>query len=212
MREPTMKKYKIGFRNRSALEQINICERAIANLAKTPEEHRFNVALPEVSATIAAARASHDRVQVLKSELRTETTRRKELLRVARQRVSQTCALVASNVAFEPQKMLAAGLELEAPKLPIGKPAAPGDLRAEPHDQDGAVRLRFERPVRRCTFEIEFRADSTNETEWNRYDPCLRQSCVVKGLASGVKYWFRVRALNAHGAGPWSNLASARVR
>ncbi|MSU57853.1 MAG: fibronectin type III domain-containing protein [Pedosphaera sp.] len=40
----------------------------------------------------------------------------------------------------------------------------------------------------------------------------LVQNCLVKGLTSGAKYWFRVRAVNGHGPGPWSNPASARVK
>jgi hypothetical protein len=31
-------------------------------------------------------------------------------------------------------------------------------------------------------------------------------------LTSGVKCWFWVSAINAHGAGPWSNVVSARVK
>lgn len=207
-----MQKYKLSFRNRSALEQITICERAVANLARTPEEQRVNVTLPDVSDAVAAARASHDRIQSLKSELRMETTQRNARLRVAREKVTHASGLVAVNVAFQPQAMLAAGLELEAPKLPVGKPAAPGNLRAEPLAQDGAVRLRFARPVRRCVFEVQSKADSPDQPEWQLTDSCLCQSCVINGLTAGVKYWFRVRAVNAHGKGPWSNLASARVR
>lgn len=40
----------------------------------------------------------------------------------------------------------------------------------------------------------------------------LRQTCRVKGLQPGAKYWFRVRASNANGAGPWSNPVGVRVR
>jgi hypothetical protein len=35
---------------------------------------------------------------------------------------------------------------------------------------------------------------------------------VVKVLVSGGKYWFRVRATNAHGTSAWSNLAPVRVK
>jgi hypothetical protein len=34
----------------------------------------------------------------------------------------------------------------------------------------------------------------------------------MTGLESGVKYWFRVSASNAHGQGPWSQPVSARVK
>jgi hypothetical protein len=46
---------------------------------------------------------------------------------------------------------------------------------------------------------------------WKDVIVCIRQSCEVTGLESGVKHWFRVAASNAHGQGQWSQPASARV-
>ena len=207
-----MKRPRLNFRNRSALEQIILCEQAVAKIAAAPDEQRQQLTLPDVTNAVAAARASHQRIQNLKSQLRTETTRRKELLREARSKVRQACNVVAMNLSYEPASMRAAGLEIEGDKYPLGKPAASGQLRAESHPHEGAVRLRFKRPLRRCSFWVEYRAESAPASDWKQSTQCLRQSCVVKGPTPGVKYWFRVRAINAHGEGPWSNLASARVK
>jgi hypothetical protein len=77
---------------------------------------------------------------------------------------------------------------------------------------EGRVRLRWKRPVRRCAFSIEATTDPAARSGWKHAATCIRQSCVVGGLESGVKYWFRVAASNAHGQGPWSQPVSARVK
>ena len=55
-------------------------------------------------------------------------------------------------------------------------------------------------------------ADPSVQSGWQQCDVAIRQSCLVKGLTPGVKYWFRVAATNTQGRGPWSNPASARVK
>lgn len=203
---------KLGFRNRSVPEQLRICQRVIASLERAPTEKLVNVSLPEASAAVAAAQASHDRVLQLKAALRSETTNRNALLRVARDKVRASHGLHALNLNNQPAQMLAAGMDLTTTNRSVGKPAAPANLRARPDAHEGAVRLRWERPLRRCLFEVQARLDGASETDWKSHQHCLRQSCVVKELVSGGKYWFRVRANNAHGPGPWSNAVSARVR
>jgi hypothetical protein len=207
-----MQRFKLGFRNKSALEQLVICERTLANLAGKPEQQTDPQHLTDASATVAAVRASHGRIAQLRGELKSEITRRNQLLGTARNQVTRACLGTAVKVGFEPGKLMEAGLELEKPKtVPVGKPAAPDNFRGEPTDNEGEARLRWRRPLRRCTFEVEFRPDAVPDG-WTRSDPCFRQTCLVKGLVSGVKYWFRVRAANAHGEGPWSNPVAVRVK
>jgi hypothetical protein len=119
---------------------------------------------------------------------------------------------VQAKTSGEPVKMGEAGLGTEAPKtVKVGKPSAPTNLRAEPTATEGEVRLRYVRPLRRCWFNIEARPDTKPEG-WRLIDSSFRQSALLEGLQSGVKYWFRVSASNSHGTSPWSNLAVARAK
>jgi hypothetical protein len=211
-----MPHFKLPFRNKSALEQLTLCEQTVAGLTAKLELHHDPTQVTEAQAVVAALRTSLERVESLRGELRMEITRRNQLLAEARGKargkVYRTSLGVMVKSAGNPQKMMEAGLALPASKLvKVGVPGAPENLRAQPTEKEGEARLMFVRPVRRCTFSIECRRDDEPEG-WKRMDSCFRQSAVVEGLQSGVKYWFRVRATNAHGDGPWSNLAVARPK
>jgi len=207
-----MQRFKLTFRNKSALEQLNLCERTVnaiaaSGLPQTDPQH-----LTDAQATVGALRTSHERVDSLRVELRSELSRRNRLLASARQQVSRASLGLACAVSFEPTKLLAAGLDLEASKTaPVGVPAPPDHFSAVPTAGEGEVRLQWRRTVRRCAFEIEYRADHEPDG-WKRAKSSYRQTCRLEGLVSGVKYWFRVRACNAHGASAWSNLATARPK
>lgn len=207
-----MKRLKFDFRNKSALEQLDICGRTVKNVAAQPAEHLVNVDLPDVQNTVAAARASHDRIAALRAELKSEISNRNFLLKQARNKVMAAAGLAALNMNDDPAKILSLGLPLHSEKHPVGKVGAPTNFSAKPTDDEGAAQLRWKRPVRLCSFQIEVKADPMNRNQWKRLDSCFKEKCIIKGLESGGKYWFRVRAFNAHGEGPWSELASVRVK
>lgn len=210
---PDMRRPKLGFRNKTALEQLQICQRVVASLARAPKAQLVNVALAETRAAVAAVRASHERLERLKAELQAETRRRNDLLRRARHRVTFAQIGHANNLELRSVQMQAAGMELPASKRrSVGEPAKVTNVRAVPATHSTDITLRWERSVRRCTFQIEVRRDDEPDTEWRTVHNCVQCKCVINGLKSGGLYWFRVRAHNAHGASPWSNPVSARVR
>ncbi len=206
-----MSAFKLGFRNRSVDEKLIICDRKIKAVADGPANHYDAPKLADAQAVVAEARASRERLGSLEAETRAERSRYQALVQTACGKVTRLYHNVASKVDLKPEKMRASGLELPAPKRPLGVAAAPGNLRAEDHEMEGVVRLRWERPQRRCTFLVEFTSDESAKSGWTQCEVCSRQSCLVKNLKPGAKYWFRVRAVNSHGTSPWSDPACVRV-
>ena len=208
----SLKRLKFNFRNQSAADTISQCERTAQNLAALPPEHLHQESYAELAATVAAIRASHDHIASLRGQLREEITRRNTLLKTVRNQTMRAVGFAASNMNHDPVKLLATGLPLHAEKTSTGQPAAPTNLRAEPTASEGEAQLRWVRPLRLCTFQIQVQAEPLHDDGWKFLDSCTRQTCAVKGLTSGGKFWFRVRAVNPHGTGPWSNLAPVRVK
>jgi hypothetical protein len=207
-----MKNYKLGFRNRSLLEQLAICRRIADCIEKLPAEKRAALARIPVAILVADAAAAHGRVESLRSQLRAALSERKSKVRAARDGVTRAASALWGETMGDAAGLLAAGLELEAEKHPVGRPAAPDPLRAIATELEGVVRLRWKRPVRRCIFIIQMTRDPSATDGWKHADTSIRQSCEVPGLESGVKYWFRVAATNTQGQGPWNNPVCVRVR
>jgi hypothetical protein len=204
---------KLGFRNKSALQQLLICERVIASLKRAAQPHQSKLRFSKAATLVADARESLERMDVLKAELKAETRRRNELLRKAREQVTWAQAGHASLVGRDKLQLQAAGIDMEGlGRRRVGLPAKVANVRTVPATHSTDITLRWERSVRRCLFQVEARRDDEPNTEWRTLHQGFKIKCVISGLKSGGLYWFRVRASNAHGAGPWSNPVSARVR
>lgn len=211
--ETIMQHHKLDFRNKNHLEQIVICEKLVASADALPVTGAPLGWLEELRTQTAAAHASHNRIAALRSDLKAEISKRKARLADARSAAAGTAINLCIATNYQPAAMQAAGLDLAAPNTaPVGVAAAPTNLRAVPTAGEGAAQLRWQRTVRRCTFEIEWHADPPAADRWHQETSCTQAKCLVNGLVSGAKYWFRVRAINAHGASAWSQPASVRVK
>jgi Fibronectin type III domain len=208
-----MQPHKLDFRNKNHQEQLGMFARLITSLDALPAERREDAYLEELRSVDAGARASHAKIASLRADLKTELARRQTLFASARKSAQRAGVGALLKSQWTPAEVLAAGLDLAASnKAPVGLPAAPLNLRAEPTAGEGEAQLRWRRTVRRCTFEIEWHADPPDADHWQREGSATKAKFLAQGLVSGAKYWFRVRAINAHGASGWSNLASVRVK
>jgi len=208
-----MQQYKLDFRNKNFSEQLGQFARLLNSLDALPSERRNEEYLEELRRVDAAAQASHAKIASLRADLKSEISHRKALFAAGRQSAQRAGVGALLKSQRRPAEILAVGLDLAAPKTaPVGLPAAPTNLRAVPTANEGEAQLRWQRTVRRCSFEVQWHADPPDADHWHPEDTCCQQKCLVKGLVSGAKYWFRVRATNAHGQSAWSNLAPVRVK
>ena len=91
-----MQTFKLDFRNRSAADQLHICEHAVRSITRLKPEERGDVELDKLTATVAGVRTSFDRVIWLRSELKMEIDQRDGRLRAARAQVTSSCSSVSS--------------------------------------------------------------------------------------------------------------------
>jgi hypothetical protein len=207
-----MKRYKLGFGNRTVLEQIAICRRVVGGIAKLPAKQQQGMAKYPVADSVAEAAEAVARVDSLKTALRAALVRRNSKVDIMRRHATSAAAVIAVATDGDPEALLTAGVGVAKPKSPVGQPAAPTRLRVVETNFEGAVRLRWQRPVRRCAFIIQMTTAPSALRGWKSVGISIKQSSLVTGLKSGVKGWFRVGATNSQGQGPWSQPVSARVK
>ena len=207
-----MKRFKLGFGNRPIIEQINICRRVAHGIGKLPAEQRQALTAHPVAASVAEATEAVTEVEVLKATLRAALVRRDQKVAAMRHRTTRAAVVVTMLTGGDPAALLAAGVGVKKAKQPVGKPGAPTLMRVVSTESEGAVSLRWKRPVRRCALLIQMTTAPAATRGWKQVAIGFRQSCTMTQLKSGQKCWFRVAATNAHGQGPWSQRVSARVK
>ena len=189
-------------------------EKVIHSLDALPTDQREDAYLEELRTITEAARASHLRIASLRSDLKSELSHRKTLFDKGRKAASRAgVGALLKTGKRDAANILAVGLDLHAStKTSVGVPGMPTNLRGVPTDNEGEARLRWQRTMRRCWFEVHWHTDPPDADHWHNEMTCYKQKCLVKGLVSGGKYWFRIRAVNAHGPSAWSQMASVRVK
>jgi hypothetical protein len=207
-----MKRFKLGFGNKTVIEQISICRRVADGIDKLPAEHSKQIAKFSVAAKVAEAADAYTQVEVLKTALMAALVKRNTKVSAMRDCTTRAASDINAVTGGDPAALLAAGVGVARDKQPVGQPSAPTLLRVVSTEFEGVVRLRWKRPVRRCAFLIQMTTAPAATRGWKQVAISIRQSCEVTGLKSGLKCWFRVAASNAHGQGPWSQPVSARVK
>ena len=79
-----MKRFKLGFGNKTLLEQINICRGVVAGIGKLPAGQRQALARHPVADSVAEAAAAHAEVEALTTALKAALARRSKKVRAAR--------------------------------------------------------------------------------------------------------------------------------
>ena len=181
-------------------------------IGKLPAEQRQKLACHPVADSVAEAADAVTEVEVLKSTLRAALAERDEKVSAMRNHTTTAAQLINMMTGGDPVALLATGVGVKKAQQPVGKPGAPSLMRVVSTESEGAVRLRWKRPMRRCAFLIQMTTAPAATRGWKQVEISIRQTCTVTGLKSGAKCWFRVAASNSHGQGPWSQPVSARVK
>jgi hypothetical protein len=207
------RRLKVGLRNRTIAERYRIAAAFVDAVAQLPTTKQNKLRFSALQQAREAAESADTDVHRLTSALNEAVSRRKNTLATYCRRVS-TSAQIADVMARREPEVFACSLSPERPKLPLPPPDAPSNFRSVPCDIEGAVKLRWKRPCRRCWFEMEMTTDPAAKTGWTRIQwlnsSCATAKILVTGLQPGVLYWFRVRAGASAGPSPWSDPLSVR--
>jgi hypothetical protein len=202
-----MQKFKLGFRNKSVAERIQISAHFARSVAQLPSHKRRYVNLAALESDVVAATQSVEHVAVAEAALRAALTARNEAMQRLCGRVTHSANGIQCS-AERDTDLIVAGLNLAKKWASRSAPEAPAALRLVYGAPvvDGTVLLRWKHPMRRCIFIIEATSDPNATKGWKTVATTHRRSHRVEKGASNRVLWFRVSAKNSRGqsgyAGP----------
>jgi hypothetical protein len=148
---------------------------------------------------------------VAETMLRAATKRKQAARKTAELALTTLASLTASVAQGNATVILDTQMPLRRKRTPVGRLPAPGDLRAEPSDFEGACDLTWEVVKGTSVYEVEFKLQTEPDEAWRQFAIVTPSKARVTGLTPGVLYYFRVRAIGTAGPGPWSDLALRRA-
>jgi hypothetical protein len=146
-----------------------------------------------------------------KQELQNLLEARDAALATAKALLSQRIDYVNLKSGGDPVKASSSGFGLRNTPAPVGPLPAPQGVVAIAGDNEGTVKVVWEPVHGAASYQIEHTTDPNNPDSWVNHTSSTRSDTVYTGLTSGVKMWFRARALGAAGSGAWSDPTTKRV-
>ncbi len=105
--------------------------------------------------------------------------------------------------------ILSSGFEVQNPKSPSRAASTPEHVNGAFGNHEGEVELRWNKVRGSKAYNIEISLDGLSD--WKPCGTATRARLFLKGLESGVKYFFRVAAIGPLGQSGWSDPGLAKA-
>lgn len=125
--------------------------------------------------------------------------------------VSTLAAYVQTTSSGNETIILSSGFGVCQQRQPVSIPVTPQNVKVLPAVKEGELEIVWTRVPTAKSYVVQFVKDPLTEQGFAPVDFVTRASVVIMGLEPGVKYWFRVMAINSKGKSAWSVPCSGRV-
>jgi hypothetical protein len=198
-----MAKTKLGLQDLTVSEKIEMGQRVASSLENNPRFPNAGDLISALSTATSDLTTAHTDAATKRqaAQLATEVVTQKE--EEWNQVMNRVGGMVEMASNGDTAVILSAGVGVRTARAAVGVLPAPANLTAEAGAHEGTIDLSW-KPLRGASsYEVQ---QSLQGTEgWEHVCSCTRSKVTVSGLSSGTRHYFRVRAVGAAGAGPWSD-------
>ena len=107
--------------------------------------------------------------------------------------------------------ILSAGFDVRGTRTPTPPLQAPAGMNVATNGSPGVSKLKWNPVHGAVSYLVEQSPDPITDQGWVQVDTPTKASCEIGGAEPGKILWFRAAAVNASGAGPWSEPAKRPV-
>lgn len=144
-------------------------------------------------------------------EISMKNESRKEVLSALRSLAHYVNEIARGQIS----KLLSTGLQLVSQPVRIDVPSVPEEVKLRDGALSGQVVVSFKKVKNAWAYEIQWaqEAQKGDELVWEEnVSTTVSRGTVIGNLQAGIRYFFRIRAMNGKGTGDWTEPASTIVR
>jgi len=139
------------------------------------------------------------------------TADKDDAIAALKQAASQLATYVELTAAGDENKIMSAGMDVRASRVPASAPGTVMNLSITAGDNAGELDLQWDPLSTANRYEAQLCAASDFATGVINLPSTSKSTSVANGLTTGTRMWARIRALNAAGPGAWSDVATKIV-
>lgn len=205
-----MAKPRLDLRTKKDIELKFFAQSVIRAMLDSPYFVDQQAKVEAAALIVTDYESSLTEVAVEKAALDGATRRKQAARKSVEQTLTDLSALVSVVSEGNAVVIVSSNMELRSARSPLGQLPQVLGLRAEPSPFEGACDLSWKLVKGSSVYEVEYKLGAA-DAPWQKLVPCTASKMRVSDLTPGVLYYFRVRAIGAAGAGPWSNEGQRRA-
>ena len=199
-------KARLNLRKVKAVDLHQIATNVLTAMTGNPVFPNPTPGLATIAATLARAQARNTEADELYQQWRAKRAECREADAELTGLLQALVSYVQSASGGDEAAILSAAMSVFAPRVAIGSLPAPGRVRTRPNGSETSCLVEWSPIYGAASYVVECATDPTGD--WRVVAVSVRAEAEITGLASGTRYYFRVRAIGAAGDGPWSDIAS----
>lgn len=204
-----MAQIKLDFKGKTPEELVNIFTEIINAMTGNPAFPTPNPTLAVLIATRDLLLTRINDVKAKENAWRAAIAARDTQEDVSVDLFTLLSSYVQNASGGDEVKILSSGYQVRSTATSSSPLTAPQDLRATSGDNEGEIDLTWDRVRNASSYEVQCREQGA--PEWQPVKTVTQSRLTIENLTPGKTYTFRVRAIGAQGAGPWSDEAVKRA-
>lgn len=200
-----MKKVKSNVSSKADLELAGYGDAIVESMTGNAEFPTPDPTLATLTGDAQAIRGKIAQIADLDAQRDVAIGQLATLNQTARNNIRMMADYVQDKSDGNPDKILSSGFEVAGEPEPMGELDAVQNLRVKFSNVEGQLISRWKKVPGASSYIVQYTLNP-DAGPWLQAAVTTRVSHKITGLTPGQKYWVRVCAVGAAGAGPWSDV------